>query len=68
MAPLDPVTWLPEAGGRPMRLQFASDDQYVPEAVAAEIAAAAGEQRRSDDLRDGPSAQRRRRAPTAPPG
>ena len=39
--PLDPVTWLPEAGGRPMR-QFASDDQYVPQAVAAEIAAAAG--------------------------
>ena len=42
MAPLDPVTWLPEADGRPMRLQFASDDQYVPEAVADEIAAAAG--------------------------
>lgn len=42
MAPLDPVTWLREADGRPMRLQFASDDQYVPEAVAAEIAAAAG--------------------------
>ena len=42
MAPLDPVTWLPEAGGRPMRLQFASEDQYVPLAVAAEIAAAAG--------------------------
>jgi dienelactone hydrolase len=42
MAPLDPVTWLPEAAGRPMRLQFASDDQYVPQAVAAEIAAAAG--------------------------
>ena len=43
MAPLDPVTWLPESSGRPMRLQFGSDDQYVPEAVADEIAAAAGE-------------------------
>jgi hypothetical protein len=34
MAPLDPVTWLPEAAGRPMRLQFASEDQYVPQAVS----------------------------------
>jgi dienelactone hydrolase len=43
MAPLDPVTWLPEGAGRPMRLQFASEDQYVPRAVADEIAAAAGD-------------------------
>jgi predicted esterase len=43
MAPLDPVTWLPEAGGRPMRLQFGADDQYVPETVADEIGVAAGE-------------------------
>ena len=43
MAPLDPVTWLPEASGRPMRLQFGSNDQYVPADVAEEIAAAAGE-------------------------
>jgi predicted esterase len=43
MAPLDPVTWLPEAAGRPMRLQFGSDDQYVPQPVADEIAAAAGD-------------------------
>ena len=42
MAPLDPVTWLPMAGDRPILLQFADDDQYVPEAVATEIAAAAG--------------------------
>lgn len=42
MAPLDPVTWLPRDGGRPILLQFADHDQYVPEAVAAEIAAAAG--------------------------
>lgn len=43
MAALDPVTWLPEADGRPMRLQFASEDQYVPDAVAEEIKAAAGD-------------------------
>ena len=42
MAPLDPVTWLPEAGDRPILLQFADNDQYVPEAVATEIASAAG--------------------------
>jgi predicted esterase len=42
MAPLDPVTWLPRGGGRPILLQFADNDQYVPEAVAAETAAAAG--------------------------
>jgi dienelactone hydrolase len=42
LAPLDPVVWLPLADGRPVLIQFASDDQYVPADVAAEIAAAAG--------------------------
>jgi predicted esterase len=41
MAPLDPVTWLPRGAERPILLQFADHDQYVPEAVAAEIATAA---------------------------
>jgi dienelactone hydrolase len=42
LAPLDPVHWLSLADGRPILLQFAADDEYVPAAVAAEIAAAAG--------------------------
>jgi dienelactone hydrolase len=42
MAPLDPVTWLPEADGRPVLLQFASNDQYVPEAIADEMTDAVG--------------------------
>jgi predicted esterase len=42
MAPLDPVTWLPSAAGRPVLLQFAGHDQYVPADVAAEISRAAG--------------------------
>jgi predicted esterase len=42
MAPLDPVTWLPDADGRPVLLQFASNDQYVPEAVADEMTDAVG--------------------------
>ncbi|HET6745005.1 MAG TPA: hypothetical protein VFH90_04060 [Candidatus Limnocylindria bacterium] len=42
MAPLDPVTWLPRGEGRPILLQFADHDQYVSDAVATEIAAAAG--------------------------
>jgi len=42
MAPLDPVTWLPEADGRPVLLQFASNDQYVPEAIADEMTEAVG--------------------------
>lgn len=42
LAPLDPVAWLPLADGRPILLQFAANDQYVPEGVAAEITAAAG--------------------------
>ena len=41
-APLDPVTWLPAGHGRPILLQFASEDEYVPADVAAEITAAAG--------------------------
>jgi predicted esterase len=41
-APLDPVTWLAAGNGRPILLQFASEDEYVPAEVATEIAAAAG--------------------------
>jgi dienelactone hydrolase len=47
MGPVDPVTWLAEADGRPILLQFGSDDQYVPEQVAAEISAAAGDSSRT---------------------
>jgi predicted esterase len=42
LAPLDPLTWLPLANERPVLLQFAANDQYVPESVASEIALAAG--------------------------
>jgi fermentation-respiration switch protein FrsA (DUF1100 family) len=42
MAGLDPVTWLPLAAPRPVLLQFALNDQYVPADVAAEISAAVG--------------------------
>ena len=42
MAPLDPVAWLPRGAERPILLQFADHDQYVSEAVAAEIASAVG--------------------------
>jgi predicted esterase len=42
MAGLDPVTWLPLAAPRPVLLQFAEYDEYVPADVAAEISAAAG--------------------------
>lgn len=42
LAPLDPVAWLALADGRPILLQFAMEDQYVPAEVAAEITAAAG--------------------------
>lgn len=42
MAPLDPVTWLPAGDDRPILLQFASRDPYVPEAVAEAISDAAG--------------------------
>ena len=42
LASLDPVSWLPLAFPRPVLLQFASNDEYVPQDVAAEISAAAG--------------------------
>jgi dienelactone hydrolase len=42
MASLDPVTWLPLAAPRPVLLQFASSDEYVPASVAEEISVAAG--------------------------
>jgi predicted esterase len=42
LAPLDPVTELPDAAGRPVLLQFAKNDQYVPSATADEITTAAG--------------------------
>lgn len=42
MAGLDPVTWLPGSNNRPVLLQFAANDQYVPEAVADEITEAVG--------------------------
>ena len=42
LAPLDPVAHLPRAAGRPVLLQFAAHDDYVPAEVAAEITAAAG--------------------------
>jgi len=42
LAPLDPVAHLARADGRPILLQFAAHDDYVPPEVAAEITAAAG--------------------------
>jgi len=42
LAPFDLVTSLAGGGGRPILLQFATLDQYVPTEVAAEITAAAG--------------------------
>jgi predicted esterase len=42
MAPLDPVTWLPELDGRPVLLQVGSDDQYVPPEVVADLTVALG--------------------------
>ncbi|HJT63725.1 MAG TPA: hypothetical protein VJ839_03035 [Candidatus Limnocylindria bacterium] len=42
MAGLDPVTWLPLGAPRPVLLQFASNDEYVPQDVAEQISAAAG--------------------------
>jgi predicted esterase len=42
LAPFDPVTALPNAADRPILLQFAELDQYVPADVAEEISAAAG--------------------------
>jgi hypothetical protein len=42
MAPIDPVTWLKSADGRPVLLQFAGQDKFVPADIAAEISGAAG--------------------------
>lgn len=42
LAALDPVAWLALADGRPMLLQFAAHDEYVPTEVAVAITAAAG--------------------------
>jgi predicted esterase len=42
MAPLDPVTTLARSGGRPVLLQFANGDLFIPAEVADEITAAAG--------------------------
>jgi predicted esterase len=42
MAPIDPVTALNAAAGRPILLQFASEDKFVPADIAAEITGAAG--------------------------
>ncbi|MEP7159445.1 MAG: hypothetical protein ABI797_08445, partial [Chloroflexota bacterium] len=43
MAPFDPVTTLAGGGGgRPVLLQFATGDRFIPADVAAEIEAAAG--------------------------
>jgi dienelactone hydrolase len=52
LAPMDPVTWLPLAGPRPVLLQFAGNDQYVPADVAAEISAAAGDSARTETYPD----------------
>jgi dienelactone hydrolase len=41
-ARLDPVASLAAAAGRPLLLQFADHDEYVPAEVAAEMVAAAG--------------------------
>jgi predicted esterase len=42
MAPLDPVTWLPEVAGRPSLLQVGTLDQYVPQRVVGALTAAIG--------------------------
>jgi predicted esterase len=42
MAPLDPVMMLAAGGGRPVLLQFATGDRFIPAEVATEITAAAG--------------------------
>ena len=39
----DPVEVLPQAGNRPILLQFANDDRFVPQEVAQSIADAAGD-------------------------
>jgi dienelactone hydrolase len=52
MAPMDPLTWLPLAAPRPVLLQFAGNDQYVPADVADEISAAAGDTARTETYPD----------------
>lgn len=42
LAPYDPAAALPSSRGRPVLLQFANDDKYVPADVSAEISLAAG--------------------------
>lgn len=42
MAPLDPVTWLPQLAGRPVLLQVGTDDGYVPDDVVADLRASTG--------------------------
>ncbi len=42
LAPYDPVETLPEAGGRPVLLQFADNDRFIPLENAQQTAAAAG--------------------------
>jgi len=43
LAPYDPVTVLPNAGGRQVLIQFADNDRFIPAENAALTAAAAGE-------------------------
>jgi len=42
MAPIDPVTALAHAAGRPALFQFGNQDRFVPTTTAAEIVTAAG--------------------------
>lgn len=53
MAPLDPVTWLPRANGRPILLQFSANDRFVPTDVAREITDAAGASAENKTYDDG---------------
>jgi dienelactone hydrolase len=52
LAPMDPLTWLPLAAPRPVLLQFAGNDQYVPADIAAEISAAAGDSAQTETYED----------------
>jgi predicted esterase len=53
MKPLDPVTALKKADGRPVLLQFASEDQYVSADTADEITQAAGSGAQRKDYETG---------------
>lgn len=53
MAPLDPVAALAGGGGRPVLLQFATLDQFVPAEVADEISGAAGPSAERHDYETG---------------